>query len=350
MRGVWVRIVPGLNDSHWHRLDEPGSYEWWYFDAIAADSSTAIVAIWFASLPFSPDYLTQYERGFRPDPLDQAAMFVAVYRGGRTIAYALDAYARDEFEGPANDLRMRIGRNRLAPLDEGGWRLDFDLPVLLDDPPLFKTGSLEGTLRFSPETLPVGFEASGAGDHVWNPIALRCDVSATVHISRPGTHETVEFVGTGYADHNYGTRPLTEGIDRWSWGRVHFGESGVAVFYGTDLADGSRSNLLAIRRGAEKTSAGAADSFEAAAWRRRPLCPRYPSIIRVTRDGARLEGSARRIVDWGPFYMRFLTDFTLSFADGGREQGLGITEYLDPRGLRRRIYRPLIRTRIRSVS
>jgi carotenoid 1,2-hydratase len=346
-----VRIVPGLDDSRWHKLDEPGSYEWWYFDAIASDASTAIVAIWFASLPFSPDYLKHYERGSRPDPRDHAAMFVGVYRDGRTIAYALDAYSRDDFEGPESDFRIRVGRNRLAPTPDAGWQLELDLPVLLDNPPLLKKGHLRGRLRIAPDELPVGFEAAGTGEHVWNPIALRCAVAASIRIEgRGGSPEIHQFEGSGYADHNYGTRPLTEGIERWSWGRVHFGDSGVAVFYGTDLADGTRSNLLAVRRRPGAPDAGAADSFEVATWKRRPLCPRYPTVVRVVRNGTRLEGLARRVVDWGPFYMRFLTDFTLSFSDGTHEQGLGISEYLDPRGLRRRIYRPLIRTRIRSVS
>jgi hypothetical protein len=56
----------------------------------------------------------------------------------------------------------------------------------------------------------------------------------------------------------------------------------------------------------------------------------------------------RDILDWGPFYMRFLTQFVITFEDGLREEALGISEYLDPAGLRKRYLRPLVKLRLRT--
>jgi carotenoid 1,2-hydratase len=346
-----VRIVPGFDDARWHRLEEPGSYEWWYFDALSNDGAVAIVVIWFASLPFSPDYLTRYERGERPDPRDYAAMFVGVYRLGRPIAYALDTYRRSDFEGPGDQFRMRIGNNTLSPIGQSGSRLDLDLPVLCDNPPLLRSGRLEAALTVSPDAAPLGLSRSGAGDHVWNPLALRARVTGEIRIHRDrSSFETVSFEGTGYVDHNYGTRPLTEGIERWFWGRVHFGTSGVVVYYVTDSEGGGRSSWLAAGAANRGLDAGEAPLVETPVWRRRPLCPRFPTSLSLERTGVRIDTRAQHVVDWGPFYMRFLSHFTITMGDGEREEAVGISEYLDPRALRKSLLRPLVRTRIRRVS
>jgi carotenoid 1,2-hydratase len=42
----------------WHRLDAPGSYEWWYFDAEDEERGISVVFIWFAGFAFSPYYLS----------------------------------------------------------------------------------------------------------------------------------------------------------------------------------------------------------------------------------------------------------------------------------------------------
>ena len=47
--------------------------------------------------------------------------------------------------------------------------------------------------------------------------------------------------------------------------------------------------------------------------------------------------------------MRFLTDFECEVG-GEVRSGSGISEFLDPRGLRARVLRPLIKTRIRVVK
>jgi hypothetical protein len=52
-----MQILSSLQSDIWHNLKEPGSYEWWYFDAVTDDERYSIVAIWFSGFPFSPYYL-----------------------------------------------------------------------------------------------------------------------------------------------------------------------------------------------------------------------------------------------------------------------------------------------------
>ena len=44
-----------------HKKEIPGSYEWWYFDAMSADKKWAIVIIFYEGNPFSPAYIKAQE-------------------------------------------------------------------------------------------------------------------------------------------------------------------------------------------------------------------------------------------------------------------------------------------------
>ena len=346
-----MRIVSGISESGWHDLSESGAYEWWYYDAVADDGRTALVLIWFAGLPFSPDYLTEHEKGRKPQALDHAALFAAVYRDGRQIAYALNRHDRSQFEASRNEPSVRVGGSAARWNAEAG-RFDLSLDV-----PLRIGGDrLRGELTFTPSIAPeaLGFGCGGGSDeHVWNPIAPTCHVGGEFSLHALGEILCAErFRGRGYVDHNYGSRPLTEGIERWHWGRAHFGDTAV-VFYQNEPEHGAHESVLAAV-GTDCPPFHASEvAFAATAWRRRALCPRFPGAVTVSgrQNGTtvELEGRVRSILDWGPFYMRFLTDYS-GEVQGRRVEATGISEYLDPRGLRMRILRPLIKTRIQNLS
>lgn len=337
-------IITGAADAGWHDLQESGAYEWWYLDALSTDGRTAIVLIWFVGLPFSPDYLTDHERGKRPPALDHVALFAAVYRGGRQICYALNRYPRDAFEASRDRLAVRVGPNVVEARD-GSVVARFDVPLLLGG------SRLVGELDVRPRTsaLPIDFgPGAGAADHVWNPLAPDCGVRGSFAIEGArGADRGGAFHGRGYLDHNYGRRPLTEGITRWHWGRAHFDETTV-VYYHTEPAAGPAETLLATVDGAGASRVVPEARFEASAWRRRILCPRFPTSVRTAGEDVAFEGTVRSIVDWGPFYMRFLGDATATIA-GRTLHGTAISEYFDPRGLRARALRPLVKTRIRFI-
>jgi carotenoid 1,2-hydratase len=346
-----VRIVSGFEESGWHDQPDSGAYEWWYYDAVAADGRTALVLIWFAGLPFSPDYLTDHERGRRPRALDHTALFAAVYRDGRQIAYALNRHHASDFDASRNEPNVRVGQSEARwNAGAGRFELSLDIPLLLGG------DRLEGALCFTPTVAAdaLGFgPGNGSDAHVWNPIAPSCDVAGEIFLRQKGeTARAERFRGRGYVDHNYGSRPLTEGIERWHWGRAHFDETTVVYYHNEPHGAAAESVLAAVGPEVAPFHAGEID-FTAASWRRRPLCPRFPGAVAISGKASgttvRLEGRVRSILDWGPFYMRFLTDYSGEVA-GRRVAATGISEYLDPRGLRLRILRPLIKTRIQSVS
>lgn len=344
-----VRIVAGVEDAVWHDLKSSGAYEWWYFDAVSEDGRTAIVFIWFAGLPFSPDYLTAHERGSDPTALEHTAMFAAVYRDGRQIAYALNRHDASDFSSANEPLRIHVGSNTVAYGPER-------IAIAVACPLLLGGSRLAASLSFEPRSLAGSLDfgtGDVASDHVWNPIAPSCDVTGTLTVTGRDGAISFEspFRGAGYHDHNYGRRPLTEGIARWHWGRAHAGDR-TFVFYHTELESGGHESVLAAYGAAHGGLVAERTTFEVLGWRRRILCPRFPARIRMAgRAGGRelaVTTSVASILDWGPFYMRFLTDYTI-VADGERIEARGISEYLDPRGLRARWLRPLIKTRIRRL-
>lgn len=344
-----MRIIPGFADAGWHDLEESAAYEWWYLDAISTDGRNAFVFIWFAGLPFSPDALTNHERGRPASARDHVAMFTAVYVDGKQIAYALNRHAESEFAASREGLRVRVGQSSLVQRDGG------ELVAFVDAPMLFGGGRLSGDLRVCPAGPDGGGigEVAGDADHVWNPLVPSCSVAGSLRLTGGDGSEkwSSEFEGRGYLDHNYGRRPLTEGIRRWHWGRAHLGDTTI-VYYHTEPTSGPDESVLAV---IDDSPIGVNCSdvrFSATDWRRRVLCPRFPNKVEIRglRGSERVTFTARRrhVVDWGPFYMRFLCDVTAMI--GGRElTGTAITEYLDPRGLRARWLRPLIKTRIRLI-
>jgi carotenoid 1,2-hydratase len=344
-----LRIVSGFSDVGWHDLRDSGAYEWWYFDALSDDGNTAFVFIFFAGLPFSPDYLTDHERSRGAEALDHVALFAAVYRHGKQVAYALNRYPRSQFDAARDGLRVRVGPSAIDGSVRGAF-VHVDVPLLFG-------GRLEADVRFRSaahcEQLDFG-PGDASSKHVWNPIAPACRVEGTLRLAPRGGGEATEesFAGTGYEDHNYGSRPLTEGIDRWHWGRAHLGDTTV-VFYHNELTGGRAESVLAVvSESAEPFHADWVE-FDVTRWGRRILCPRFPREVSLRGAAGdktvRLDGRVRTILDWGPFYMRFLTDFDCEVG-GTVLSGPGISEYLDPRGLRARVLRPLVKTRIRYLK
>ncbi|MGB7510676.1 MAG: carotenoid 1,2-hydratase, partial [Pelodictyon phaeoclathratiforme] len=57
-----MKITTKLDQERWHEMQDPGAYEWWYFDAEDKESGFSFVLIWFSGFPFSPYYTSHYEK------------------------------------------------------------------------------------------------------------------------------------------------------------------------------------------------------------------------------------------------------------------------------------------------
>ena len=105
-----------------HALNQPGSYEWWYFHAISPAGDGMVLSL-FEGLPFHPKYLTQinrYRQRLTPsqkpwDALQASkypAAYMAVYRGGKRVGQFLNLYPPESSVFGESDLR--VGPNRVT--------------------------------------------------------------------------------------------------------------------------------------------------------------------------------------------------------------------------------------------
>ena len=124
-----------LDPDRFFRFAGPGSQEWWYFDAISDDGEYALVIVWYAGLPFDPDYGLATLRHLRnparypaPDPLDHTAIGLSLYHRGKTVAYALNRYGADRFRHSAEPFSIEVGK-RQFDRESGGYHLHVETPA-----------------------------------------------------------------------------------------------------------------------------------------------------------------------------------------------------------------------------
>lgn len=302
-----LRIESGIEHDHFRLPASRGAYEWWYFDAYDAKRSTGFVCVFFLGIPFSGLRQRRPER----NPLEFPAVSLSIYGPGGTTAYMVNLHP----DAVVEPFAIRIGENTAALVD-GTYE------ITLEDQ-LLDTSPLQARLRFTPEPTPLVQQRSGAADgDLWILAAPRCSVEAGFRIGE----RTLELGGIGYHDHNVGTLPLQERFRRWSWGRAHFSDS-TFVYYDAEGLDGVRASFPSPARSSD--------------FARNIYALRHPRELRIGDVTVRQD----RIVDNGPFYLRFLSEF-----ERGGERVWGFSEVLRPRALSWRWFWPMLDARVRPVG
>ncbi|WZO97379.1 hypothetical protein EP7_004411 [Isosphaeraceae bacterium EP7] len=323
----------------------PGSQEWWYFDAISDDGRDAVVIIFYAGCPFDPAYgvpsrkVLRTGRGVAPDPLDHCAVGISWYRpgepgpprrwpgqpGAETRAFALNVHRRDDFTQTARPFRVDVAGSVVSRDDEG-------YLIKVDVPDVDGRRRIRAKLRFRPAAATVPFESelgTPGSPHTWILAAADCRVEGEIVID--GT-PPLEFRGRGYHDHNAGAHELSVSVRRWGWGRAHLGDR-TCVYYDSMTEDGNHRSLWLSHAGeaqSESSSPAAIIMDEPA---RSGFGIPFPGLIRISADGAEILVRPRSLVDSGPFYLRWISDWEIREATGEVCRGTGIHELLDTRRL-----------------
>ncbi len=192
---------------------EPGSFEWWYFDAHFDDQTTAVIV--YATKPVAAP-----RRPLMPN------LSLTVTRPGGTKTAQFDLPPVDEFTAAKEACDVRVGRSWVKWSERGG-RWTYVLHA--------ETSSLSADLTFSGLVPPwrPGAGKSYFGDpdragrpfgagrpcpyFAWLPAIPHGTVTGTLVYD--GQAHTV--TGTGYHDHNWGNVALASVLDHWVWGRAH---------------------------------------------------------------------------------------------------------------------------------
>jgi carotenoid 1,2-hydratase len=353
----------------WSPKSNAKAYEWWYFDALSDDGRDAVVIIFLDNFIFSPRYNRRKEESSGeaekrsssgeispddkqnpgsqiPNPKSNVpAVAFTYYRDGKPVYRAINEFGGDEFSASENAPECTIGDNffrfESAPYGSG-----YFISVKAK---MRKQCTLEAQfewLAIESDFLPQK-AISGQDAHVWNLVVSRADVSGKINVRNEKGKElnAVHFRGTGYHDHNYDNRWLPETVQDWQWGRAHFTDAS-AVFYRykeTGQEDDT-TKLFTIRNGALRTRDAEYDEQQFA---RDIFGIKYPQRLTfLTEDNMRLRVKQLKIIDSSFFYLRFLSEMTLTLRDGKPRKSVGITEYLNPKALKYRWLDWLVSMRI----
>ena len=165
----------------------------------------------------------------------------------------------------------------------------------------------------------------------------RADVTGRIEIkSKNGSVKDVRhFRGTGYHDHKMDDRWLANTVQDWHWGRAHFADS-TAVFYRyREIDDDSPSTKLLVVKSNELRERDV--RFEEQNYVRNKFGIRYPTRLQfVSEDNVRLRVKPIKVIDSSFYFLRFMSEITLTIRDGVPRKTKGITEFLAPKTLKYR--------------
>lgn len=331
----------------WHRKPNAEAFEWWYFDALSEDGRDAVVIIFLDNFIFSPRYnehnrkrkklSEKFKKFFGKSGGQAANLFPAIaftyYRDGKPKYRAINEFAPAEFAASSDVPVCRIADNWFR-LESAPYGSGYILSV---NAKLRKNRHLKANFEWlSVESDYLPDKQIDLNDaHIWNLVVPRADITGKITVSDDNDKgiDTIPFRGTGYHDHNLDNRWLPETVLDWEWGRAHFSDT-TAVFYrykehGEDY---STTKLLTVQDNklCERDAA-----FEAKNFKRDKFGIKYPCDLQfISDDNAKLHVKQNKVIDSSFFYLRFLSEMTLTMPDHTTRKAVGITEYLAPKALK----------------
>lgn len=331
----------GIDPDRFFGFTAAGSQEWWYFDAVSHDGQDALVVIFYATLPFDPDYgvgslrhLANPDKHAAPRPLDHCAVGFSWYREGKTLAYALNAFRAGDFTHQADPFSVSVAGNRLERREDG-------YHLRLDTPAVDGRRTIEADLWFQPASATRSFEINlgdEARPHHWILAAADCQVKGNVTL-RGRSITRLEFLGRGYHDHNAGAEELSIAMKRWRWGRVHCGPW-TSVYYQSQPHDAAEQSLMIHCLEGEPVEllSGAELQVDPQDWARSTFGIAHERELllrsKSSQSAVSIARRHRHLVDAGPFYLRWVSDFDIQ-RDGRQWNARGICEHLETRNLHR---------------
>jgi carotenoid 1,2-hydratase len=231
---------------------------------------------------FSPYYVRARKASRSVDPLEHAAVNVALYGPRGHLGWVLTE--RDRGFVHRSPSGLSIGPSRI------GWEGDV-LALRFDERTPLLGKRMAGVIRIIPEQFfnkPVVLD--DAGLHHWCGIAplARCEVE----MEQPD----LRFSGSGYHDTNWGDEPLENGFHYWNWSRAEL-NGRAAVLYDVVTKSGQSRNfgILFNKDGTTGTiDPPRAVQLKRTGWR----------IDRATRTDADGDARVTRTLEDTPFYAR----------------------------------------------
>jgi hypothetical protein len=314
----------------WHPQKDPKSYEWWYFDALADGGREAIIIVFLDNFIYSPRY-NREDTGGAKFP----AIAFTYYADGKAIYRCVNEFTEKEFHADRDKPHCQIGESSFT-FETASYGSGYSVSI---------KAKLAGDRRLEANLEWLSIESDFASEsfcyressHCWNMVAPRSDVTGkiTVYDKRGGVIDVRHFRGTGYHDHCLDNRWLAKTVRDWHWGRAHYADS-TAVFYRyCELGEHTPSTKLFVIKNGELRVRDT--QYEEQNYVRDKFGIRYPTRLRlISDDNMRLRVKPIKVIDSSFYYLRFLSEITLTLRDGIPRKTSGITEFLAPKTLKYR--------------
>jgi len=351
-----MNITTEPRQEIWHDMQDPGAYEWWYFDAEDKQSGISVVLIWFAGFPFSPYYMQRYDEWKRrgaaafPHSSDYAGFSFQLYEQGRETLNFIREGGKSLFSGNREEIGLCFENCRFsfdAIKDEYRLSVDFSFPARsrrVNADLLFRVSR---RISYSKRD---GNNAGMDACHQWLLSVPRADVEGYIDIAgeNGGGSRRITLRALGYHDHNLGTMPMQEYISRWYWGRA-FSERYDILYYLIFFRNRSYkpvSFLMLHDNAAGTVSVADSLQFSERDFSTGVFSPLHGRTLELHAERVSVRISQKKVLDAGPFYLRFASNLSLRI-DGHDLVGIsGISEFLNPVRLQSRFMRFFTRSRI----
>ena len=335
----------------WHPQKDSKAYEWWYFDALSDDGNEAVVIVFLDNFVYSPRY-NRSEPPASAGGVDVRAMslppanaggsdkkYPAVsftyFRDGKPVYRSINEFTADAFTASEQIPECKIGESSFR-FESASYGSGYTVSIKAN---LFRDRHLEAHfewLLIEGDLSPEAF-CYQESSHCWNMVAPRSDVTGKITVSnrRGKTLDVRQFRGTGYHDHNLDNRWLAKTVRDWHWGRAHFADA-TAVFYRyCEIGDDTPSTKLFVIQDGKLESRSV--EYEEQNYVRNKLGIKYPTRLRlISEDNTRLLVKPLKVIDSSFYYLRFLSEISLTLEDGKTRITNGITEFLAPKALKHR--------------
>ena len=340
-----MHIYSHLNDDIPHNLPSTGGYEWWYFDFIDWKNQISGVIILYRGNPFSRRYITQEESGLQVKSHDFPAYSISIYKNDETkffhfrefepgsqITFELDTIRlSNAISMKRKDSQWNLRVNDVRP---DGVGIDLDLTFDGSDFPIRKGFSSE---------IPEPSEP-----HAWNLLHARTHVSGNILINKKSkTRLAVNIDALGYHDHNFGDEPMKNGFRDWIWARFHFPDESLVLYAFREKDYWDFNVWKFVTQSDEVISSKVVFGLENGINVPNVFGLRAPKAFSFEVDGVRYDFDATKVLDSGPFYMRFLPRLWRNSNPKEEEFVFGISEYIKPSRIYSKIFWPLVNMRMR---
>lgn len=217
----WGKNPPPASDRARHTIIGKQPFEWWYFDGHLDTGET------FVGVFLDPSFTT----------------------GKPGVAFSL--YSPDWQKETI--LKTISSGQMITSTDDVDISCPFGFVKRIDDKNYHVQWNMDGlTADFMLTTLAPGWRPSGGDgvnednlDFFWTVHQARNSIEGTITKDGKARHVT----GIGYADHNWGKKPLNEITRKWVWGRILAGEYTI-IYADVDYLDPSiKSRPLYIAKG-----------------------------------------------------------------------------------------------------